>query len=34
MCAATVALYRTALAFPEGEREILLRCLFAPEAGI
>jgi len=34
MCAATVALYRTALAFPAGEREILLRCLFAPETGI
>jgi hypothetical protein len=34
MCAATVALYRTALAFPDGERETLLRCLFAPETGI
>jgi hypothetical protein len=34
MCAATVALYRTALAFPDGERETLLRCLFAPEPAI
>lgn len=30
MCAATIELYRTALSFPAGERETMLRCLFGP----